>query len=478
MTNPKHDDPMLTVPPLAMGRPAPGESPIPMRGSKLISRAKSASTFGLLLSAAAAWLLLLFIVVSPWAGVQRASFLPEVAADVVAAAYFDRDTWFTLSVSGFENVVRMTVATLMLLAVVVAVLVRRAGATARHGGMALLALAPVGIYLAADDAEFDRPVNFAEFDATAPGADEAERLLLVWAPPAEQAKAFKEPAVVAKLRPGPEQSEWTELVRRNREQISAAWEEAAPLRVWWAAWNAHPEVADNTRVTDHPPVSFRVLGTYSYLAGAKAFALAEEGYVSEAVALLAGLIEGGAKLEKHSRTLVRSVMGLTVRKRALQTLDVILSRTVLEPAARAELARRIALGQAGEAGARRLVAVEFAQLLETCRAHEAGERRAFGGWLGGWAGPVIFNPRRTFNEVSGIVAELEERAARRDFASFDTVLRERSRSHEPGFGFKNTAGRMMIGGYWPALANAPKLYWETEDAAAAAIARLSEEAGE
>lgn len=205
--------------------------------------------------------------------------------------------------------------------------------------------------------------------------------------------------------------------------------------------------------------------------------LAEEGRAADAVALLTGLIEGCAKLETHSRTLVRSMMGQVVRQRTLHALNRILPLIELDSAAAAELAGLVERGQMGEAGARRLIAVDFAQLLETCRAHEAGERRTVGGWLGSWAGPVIFNPRRTYNEVSAIVSELEERAARRDFVGFDAVVRERSSSHAPGFGFKNVVGRMMISGYWPALAKVSKSYWETEDAAAALVARLRKEDG-
>lgn len=332
-----------------------------------------------------------------------------------------------------------------------------------------LAVLPVLVYLAVDDPVVRRPITFSELAPAFPGAEQSYAVLMRYAVGTAATKAFK----LAAFAPPKEADRLPAYALEKRERIERTWDELAAVRQWYAELGAFDRIGDLGNETPGAPVPayapHRVLAQSAQL---KAMLLALDGRGDDAIATLLPVLDVGWKLQVNSRSLVRHSIGMAIRRMALEAAEFTLARAPVSPALRARLAA--ALGPAGgEAGARRLIAIEFVfwaagSMTTTLRPSQsvpAVVRYPFR-----VLELLIYNPNRTINEVGEITAELQDLAARRQ------PLRPMEEGVR-GSGFlrmKNLGGQIAIHSGMPSYQSVLDSYWRTEDRLAAVRARLAQ----
>jgi hypothetical protein len=351
------------------------------------------------------------------------------------------------------------------------------------GGGVVLALGLV--YLARDDRVIRRPTTIAEISPPFPGAAESNAVLMRYGNKHPLGRDFRRPgqiwqkpiAVGEAFEPG-KPVEWQAWLTHHRTDVEADWNQLAPVRAWWTELNAFDRIGDLTPATfDAEIVAFAPIRAMSQDGCAIASLQALDGHGDDAIATLLPILQVGRKLQPSARTLVRQMIAIVVERMSLDTATFVLDHATVSPAARAQLAAVLAADGGGPAGARHLIAIEYAIQLELTRDKSLGDLMvgAYSGW---WRrglnaiSPFVFNPRATFNVYGDFVADEQDFVANRQFdqlaARTKIFLNDEARPH-----FKNFAGALLMGAATPAMSKIAQTYWKAQDARAALLARVT-----
>lgn len=333
-----------------------------------------------------------------------------------------------------------------------------------------LVLLPVLAYLAADEATVRRPTGIEEFAPSFPGAEVSYELFNRYS--SAEGRTFAEV-----LGPGPQllpkdKSTWAAAFTAQRAALQANWNHLAPLRAWYAELNSHARIGDLGRAAvDSPVPSWLIHRALAVAHVQQAALLALDGQGDAAIDMLIPVFEVNRKLMVHSRSLQRALVGMAARDLALDGVYFVLQHASTSPASRARLAT--ALGQPfGEPGARRLVAIEYAywssEAIITYNLDEYDGPAVVRPFLRVIT-TVFLNPNRTINQMGDYIAEVQERAARRQplHTTLDPVVRGERLS------VKNFFGQLMMSNSTPAYDRVVNTYWKQEDRLAALRARLA-----
>ena len=187
------------------------------------------------------------------------------------------------------------------------------------------------------------------------------------------------------------------------------------------------------------------------------------------------VLEVSRKLEPSARTLVRFMIARVMQRMAIEAAQFVLNTTPVSPAARARLTAGLAGGSGGEAGARRLLSLEYAILLHLNFADlmlaRSDDRPVLLAALN-FVSPLVYNPHRTFNLQGQLTADLQELAARRDLKGFAAREHEFF-TREGAPHFKNSLGTTLLSMRTPAYGKVLESYWKIEDARTALAVRLA-----
>lgn len=351
----------------------------------------------------------------------------------------------------------------------------------RIAGGYLLA-APVLAYLAADDATLRHPTSLEEIAPAFPGAEKSYEVLMRYGKEHPEGKNFRAPDRIFRSGAffGADKPEaWTKWLTEHRADIEADWADLAPVRAWW------DELATFDRIGDLTPgrwdaeiMAFGPVRTYTQHAVAIAGLQALDGQGDAAFATLQPLLEVSRKLEPSARTLVRFMIARVAQKMTLETAAFVLDHATVSPAARARFAAALSGGSGGEAGARRLIGIEYSFGMEVFRVSATDSNRLIKELAGNFGpsdfrvslprgvvavfAPFVFNANRTFNLLGDLTEQNQDLAARRE----SVKLMENTRAFLAGAGrprFKNLVGAIFIGVSMPALNKVTESYWKVED---------------
>ncbi|MBI5766865.1 MAG: hypothetical protein HZA93_03670 [Verrucomicrobia bacterium] len=371
------------------------------------------------------------------------------------------------------------------------ILRRRAVAPLPRIAIGYAVVLPVLVYLAADDAALLHPVTLNDISPAFPGAEKSFAVLMRYAKRQPLGRDFKAPNRIFKQGPfvGPDKPEaWAKWLAEHRADIEADWADLAPVRAWWDELATFDRIGDLTpgRI-DADIMAFAPVRSYSQRAAAIAGLQALDGQGDAAFATLQPLLEVSRRLEPSARTLVRFMIARVMQRMALEAAAFVLDRTTVSPAARARFAAALAGGSGGEAGARRLIGIEYAFGLDAfvdlhigdLLQFNASENLRAGDWRRelplhalNFFSPLVFNPRHTFNLLGGLNERRQELAARRAAAK----IGEMDQAFFRGEGrprFKNLAGAMFMLQSTPALVKVTESYWKIEDLRTALRDRLA-----
>ena len=346
-----------------------------------------------------------------------------------------------------------------------------------------VALGAVLAYLARDDSAIRRPAKMEDLSPAFPGAQASFEVLMRYGRAHPLGKNFKAPAFKDPYplfdpdKPGP----WHATITGRRAELEAHWAELAPERAWIAELNGFERIGDLTPVRmDAEVMGFQSIRSLSHHAIAIASLQALDGHGDEAIDTLLPVLQVARKLQAYSRTLVRTMISITIERLGLQTAAFILDNSAVSPAARARLAAALRGGEP-EAGARRLIAIEYAFQMGALGGKRVGDILAQSGSHGGqpWlraalngASPFLYNPRATFNLDGNLYADLEDLAGRRQTAQMGPRIAEFiERAARPSF--KNLFGKMLARIALPAYVKVTENYWRVQDLRAALIARTA-----
>jgi hypothetical protein len=356
-----------------------------------------------------------------------------------------------------------------------------------------LVVAPVLVYLASDDATLRHNVTLEDIAPAFPGAEKSYDVLMRYGKNHPLGRDFKAPQRIL-LSKSPSYAsditkaeDWRTWALAHRADIEADWAELAPVRAWWDELATFDRIGDLTESRfDAEIMGFAAPRSYTQHAIAIAGLQALDGHGDEAFATLQPLLEVSRKLEPSARTLLRFMIARIIQKMAIETAGFVLDHTNVSAAARARFAAALAGGSGGEAGARRLIGIEYAfgsGILIKMRAGdiEAGQgadkqepgllARPYLHVALNAVSPVIFNPVRTMNLEGDLSEQLQDLAARRQAAVMgpvgDTFFRTTAQPR-----MKNLFGSKLIEMSVPAFSKVTESYWKIEDERTALRARL------
>lgn len=387
--------------------------------------------------------------------------------------------------SDIATAVFCTVAFVLLVVGTLGVLARRKGwLTWPVLGVCSAASAAVLGWLAWDEPSLRHPLSIDELSPTFPGAERSFAVLMRYAKPASTAEArtfatykFKVPALAASPR---EPEKFIAFVTERRADLAADWAMLAAERKWLEQLNAFPQFGDLT-----PPranadlISFPVWRALSQRASAEAMLLALDGRGDDAIATLVPILEAGRKLQVHSRTLVRSMVGIVIERLAVETASLVLDRTTPSAAARARLLAALGNDRAS-ALARHLMLIEYAHFWPTlARLHlgdALGEVSSTSRFVRGTLnllGRLVYNSTATSNLYGAHILELAALAEARELGKLEVRTRgfDYAMRREPGI--KNVAGRLLLQKSIPAYTKVVDSFWKTADLRAALQKRLA-----
>jgi hypothetical protein len=269
--------------------------------------------------------------------------------------------------------------------------------------------------------------------------------------------------------------------------VEADWADLAPVRSWW------DELATFDRIGDLMPgrwdaeiLAFEPMRSYSQHAIAIAGLQTIDGQGDAAFATLQPLLEVSRKLEPSARSLVRFMIARVIQRQALEAAAFVLDHTPVSPAARTRFAAALAGGSGGEAGARRLVGIDYSFTLEAFNGVRAGDlfpvAARFSSADGLWRrsplhvfnvlSTLVYNPNRTFNTTGDLIEHLQDLAARRQSEKM-TEIASAFFANEGRPRFKNLVGATLIFQSMPALTKVTQSYWSIEDLRTALRERLA-----
>ena len=338
-------------------------------------------------------------------------------------------------------------------------------------------------YLATDDTVIRPPATFAQISPPFPGAEDSFNVLMRYGRNHPLGKKFRQPQRIFKDGPfcdATKPAEWPAWLARHRAAIEADRVELAPVRAWIDELNHFDRIGDLMPAQVQAEViSFQAFRAYTHniteVAGLQAIA----GHGDEAVATLLPLLEVSRKLEPSSRSLVRAMISRVMQNIGLSTARFVLDTAPVSPAKRARLAATLTIGIGGEAGVRRLLAIEDSFMVEATAGEPLGnflpmerERGALLRRSMNLASPFLYNRCRTVNAHGAVTAELQEFAVRRDLAGLKraqiSFAGDKSRPK-----FKNFMGNYLVGAMVPAYGKVVEAYWKIEDSRTALLARLA-----
>jgi hypothetical protein len=345
-----------------------------------------------------------------------------------------------------------------------------------------LAVIPVLAYLAADEPS-RRTITLDEMAPAFPGAEKSYAVLMRYSKqnPAPEAVALEKATFkIVGLPVGPDQpAEFTKFITERRADIEADWAALEPQRRWLDELNAFDRIGDlGAASISTDIIRFSAWRLLSQKTTAKAGLLALDGRGDEAIATLLPILEASRKLEPSARTLVRFLVARVVQRMLIETAALTVQQTPVSPVMRARLAAVLKLGAGGEAGARRLVAVDYAGVAGWLSEGTLGAGFKWDGKGGPRTalfdifGPFVFNRQRAINTYGDLISELQELAARREGGKIDLRTKE-FWAHQNRSRFKNFYGSYLMQMFTPALAKPVESYWKVEDQRIALLARLA-----
>jgi hypothetical protein len=340
-----------------------------------------------------------------------------------------------------------------------------------------LAVAPVVVYLAVDDPAILHAVSIEEIAPAFPGAEKSYAVLMRYSKsPAglsAEATAFAQKKLrLVGLPVKPDQpAEWNAFLVKNRAAIEADWSDLAPQRLWLAEVNAFDRLGDlGAGYTDQVIITFQVWQTLTHRTLHVAGLHVLDGQPDAAISTLLPLLQAGRKLQPSARSLVRMMTGIFVEKNLLLYAKAIVDHSAVSATTRAQLAASLGGGVRGEAGARRVVGLEYSLQMTASLDHPLGEllylpvdgqsREVFGRLLNA-VSPLLYNPRRSINAMNDLTRELQDLAAHRDPMTggrADSLFVTQTKPH-----FKNFAGPLVVARTVPAYARIISSYWELHD---------------
>lgn len=345
-----------------------------------------------------------------------------------------------------------------------------------------LAVAPVLTYLAVDDTSLRHSMSIEEIAPAFPGAEKSYGVLMRYGKDHPLGRAFKTPRRV--FPPGlpafmddPKRAEERRVwLLARRAEIEADWAELGPVRSWWSELHAFDRIGDLTPARfDAEIINFEPPRAYSQRAAAIAGLQALDGEGDAAFETLLPLLEVSRKLEPSARTLVRFMIARVCQKLALDAAGFVLDHATVSAANRARFLAALKGGSGGEAGARRLVAIEYASSREPYSDIRLGEWMAqpFLGarHLLNILGPLVYNPRKTINLFGDLTEQWQNFAARREIDKIEPATKEFFRTTgRPRL--KNLLGSIVLVRLSPSYSRVLENYWKIEDARAALRERL------
>jgi len=347
-------------------------------------------------------------------------------------------------------------------------------------------LVPILAFLGHDDAAIRRNVTLAEIGPDVPEAARSNDLLMrfssrVFQGNRQSLRANRIWRVVDRnmsVDPGrPE--EFRRFLEAGRAAIEADWADITPIRDWWTELAQFDQLGDtNGGEIDKPVISFEPVRTYSQLAVAVAGLQALAGDGDAAFATLQPLLEVSRKLEPGARSLVRMMIARVAQKNAISAAAFVLDTTAVSQAARNRFAAALATGTGGEEGARRLIEIEYALRLaragdfpdpsvQTILPEVPGLELLLASGRS-----LVYNPRRTINELGDQSAELEDLAARRDYAGLRQAG-ERHQEEQADLRFKNLVGALINEMGSSDYSRVAETYWQIEDSRTSLLVRLA-----
>lgn len=353
------------------------------------------------------------------------------------------------------------------------------------------AVAPVLAYLAVDDPALRHPTSLSEVAPAFPGAEKSFAVLMRYGKSQPLGRDFKAPQRIfrqGRYVDASKPEEWVKWLAEHRADIEADWADLAPVRAWWDELAAFDRIGDLTpgRI-DAEIMAFSPVRSYAQHAVAIAGLQALDGRGDEAFATLQPLLEVSRRLEPSSRTLVRLMIARVMQRMAIDAAGFVLDRTPVSPSARARFAAALVRGSGGEAGARRLIGIEYAFGLDAHHDLQIGTflqfyadanfssgdfRRAIPFHALNFLRPLVVNPRLTFNLLGDLTARRQDLAANRQGEKLDGVDKEFfANAGRPRF--KNLFGAWFIAASTPGLTKVTETYWKIEDLRLALADRLA-----
>jgi hypothetical protein len=364
-------------------------------------------------------------------------------------------------------------ATVLLPALLLLWASRRRRLTARGVAVGWLAVAPVLGWLAWDEPTIQHPLPVEEFSPAFPGAEASYRVLMEYSRrnPSAEAEAFARAKFQTRNIPGIGRgADYLAFVAKHRAVLAADWETLAPQRAWLERLNAFERIGDLTPgdfAADIP--DFRAWRILSQHVCAHAAGLALDGRRDEALLALVPLLETGRKLQTTSRSLVRTMMGVTIERMAVDTALLAVGEGAVAPATGDRV--RAALGTVGAAAmARRLVQIEYAQFAPRFGHLRLGELLLLGREGGLLVRPVLnglsslaVNPNATINLYGRYVDELAGHAERRELGKLAAAREALHRNFRGGMRMKNLGGRLVVWMTTPAYDKIVGSHWKLID---------------
>lgn len=387
-----------------------------------------------------------------------------------------------------------TVAAVVLVPFVLLVIARRTRA-GRWSivGVGYLLIGSVYVWLAADDLTLRHNVKIDDLSPAFPGAEKSYAVLMRYGRNHALGRDFHAPSRIFDGK-GPrfvtditKSEEWRDWLLAHRTDIEADWADLAPVRAWWA------DLAQFDRIADLMParfdtefVAFQPVRSYAQHAVEIAGLQALDGHGDEAFATLQPLLEVSRNLEPSARSLVRIMIARVAQKMAVQAAGFVLDHATVSQAARAKFAAALAHGTTGEAGARRLLAVEYALAIGMTKDLHAGDIMAQDSepplpsdlvrlrvtrvTLNSLS-CVLLNPVRSLNMYGDLSLQLQDLVAHRQLDRIDSTAETFFKTEAPPR-MKNLYGRLLFLDAVPAFAKVAVAYWKIEDDRTALLARL------
>jgi hypothetical protein len=291
----------------------------------------------------------------------------------------------------------------------------------------------IAIYLAHDDPTFRHSVTIDEISPVFPGAEASYAVLMRYGKERPLAQHFKVPVFKGQspfFFGADKPEERRKSLTAVRPVIEAHWVALTAERAWWGELAAFDRIGDLMPARfDAEIMSFTVVRAVSQHGVAVASIQAMDGYGDDAIDTLLPILGVGRKLQPYSRSLVRSMIGITIEKMSLNIADFILDTTPVSPAAKARLLAALKGGDP-EAGARHLFATEYAVQFGSMSSERAGDllpapttdfRNVHRLTRSGpnFLSPLIYNPHATFNPVGDLYADWQDLAAKREVDLLD-----------------------------------------------------------